>query len=581
MTITQTESAQEFRGRAEELLRAIEDMTREPTTPEEMQKILHELRVHQIELEMQNEELRRAYEELDTSQDRYFSLYDLAPVGYLTLSEKKIISEVNLAAANMFGVARQSLIKEPISRLLPNMEVMSENPEQIIFYQHLKQCFETSTPQVWEMQMKRNDGELFWVHLSISPAQNGECWITLDDISERKKQEADKRLLEQQFQQTQKLESLGVMAGGIAHDFNNILAIIMGYCSLIKMDYDMAEKNIPPIEKAVERAAALCRQMLAYAEKTEYVQNDVNIGELVYEMVKTLKATIAQNVVIKLGLSSDIPLIKADASQIGQVVMNLIINASEAIGEVQGEILISLTKSLLKADKSNKDHLGKIIPAGNYVCLEVIDSGCGMDDDTKRRLFEPFYTTKFTGRGLGMSAVLGIIKAHKGALQVSSITGLGTTFKVYLPVLETNPVVHQSQLQGASSESWRGSGTILLVEDEEQVLLIAKAMLEELGFAVIEAVNGKEALELYQEKAAEITLVMTDIGMPVMDGYALFSELKTLNPKLPIIISSGYGDKVVTSRISFDGIAGLLSKPYSFNKLREVMRGLVEGAGQQ
>ncbi|MEI6703097.1 MAG: response regulator [Deltaproteobacteria bacterium] len=579
MTITQTESAQELRWRAEELLRAIEDMTREPTTPEEMQKILHELRVHQIELETQNEELRRAYEELDTSQDRYFSLYDLAPVGYLTLSEKNMIREVNLAAANMFGVARKSLIREPISRLLPTMEVMSENPDQNIFYQHLKQCLETSTPQVWEMQMKRNDGELFWVHLSISPAQNGECWITLDDISERKKQEAEKLLLEQQFQQAQKLESLGVMAGGIAHDFNNILAIIMGYCSLIKMDYGMAEKNIPPIEKAVERAAALCRQMLAYAEKTEYVQNDVNIGELVYEMVKTLKATIAQNVVIKLGLSSDIPLIKADASQIGQVVMNLIINASEAIGEVQGEILISLTKSLLKADKSNKDHLGKIIPAGNYVCLEVIDSGCGMDDDTKRRLFEPFYTTKFTGRGLGMSAVLGIIKAHKGALQVSSITGLGSTFKVYLPVLETNPVVHQSQLQGALSESWRGSGTILLVEDEEQVLLIAKAMLEELGFAVIEAVNGKEALELYQKKSTEITLVMTDIGMPVMDGYALFSELKTLNPKLPIIISSGYGDKVVTSRISFDGIAGLLSKPYSFNKLREVMRGLVEGAG--
>jgi len=294
-------------------------------------------------------------------------------------------------------------------------------------------------------------------------------------------------------------------------------------------------------------------------------------------MVRTLKATIAQNVVIKLGLSSDIPLIKADAGQIGQVVMNLIINASEAIGEVQGEILISLTKSFLNADKSNKDHLGKIIPAGNYVCLEVIDSGCGMDDDTKRRLFESFYTTKFTGRGLGMSAVLGIIKAHKGALQVSSIIGLGTTFKVYLPVPETNAADNQSQLQVASSESWRGSGTILLVEDEEQVLLIAKAMLEELGFAVIEAVNGKEALELYQKKAAEITLVMTDIGMPVMDGYALFSELKTLNPKLPIIISSGYGDKVITSRISFDGIAGLLSKPYSFNKLREVLSSLVEG----
>ena len=228
MTKTQAESAQELRWRAEELLRASEDITRKPTTPEEMQQLLHEFRVHQIELEMQNEELLRAYEELDTSQARYFSLYDLAPVGYLTLSEKKIIREVNLAAANMFGVARKSLVKEPISRLLPNLEVMSKSPDQNIFYQHLKQCFETSTPQVWEMQMKRNDGELFWVHLSISPAQNGECWITLDDISERKKQEAEKLLLEQQFQQAQKLESLGVMAGGIAHDFNNSLASSWG-----------------------------------------------------------------------------------------------------------------------------------------------------------------------------------------------------------------------------------------------------------------------------------------------------------------------------------------------------------------
>jgi len=427
-----------------------------------------------------------------------------------------------------------------------------------------------------QYRIKNNQIRNFLVSSEIIEIEGKQCSLNiLNDITGLKKAEEEKLELERQLQEAHKLESLGVLAGGIAHDFNNLLAVIIGRCSLAMMKPKFAEDHIPPIEKAANRAAELCRQMLAYAGKSEYVQNEVNIEELVDEMVNMLRATIAQNVVIKLGLSSNIPSIKADPSQIRQVVMNLIINASEAIGEAQGEILISLTKSSLKAEKADKDHLGKIIPSGNYVCLEVIDSGCGMDEDTKRRIFEPFYTTKFTGRGLGMSAVLGIITAHKGALQIFSKTGLGTTFKVYLPVLTIKSGDNLPQQQN-SSESWRGSGTILLAEDEEQVILIAKTMLEELGFTVIEAYNGKEALELYEKKAAEITLVMTDIGMPVMDGYALFSELKTLNPKLPIIISSGYGDEVVTSRINIDGVAGLVSKPYRFDQLRDVMKRVVE-----
>ena len=388
---------------------------------------------------------------------------------------------------------------------------------------------------------------------------------------ERRQAEEDKLLLQQQFQQAQKLESLGVLAGGIAHDFNNILAIIIGYCALVKMNYETSEEYIPHIETAAQRAAALCRQMLAYAGKAQSVLAQVDMTELVNEMLTMLKATTSQNVCIRADLPAAMPNINGDASQLRQVVMNLIINASEAIGVGQGVIHVSLAKKEIHAGQSDKDHNGRIIPAGHYICLEVTDSGCGMDEETRRRIFEPFYTTKFTGRGLGMSALLGIITAHKGALQLSSEPGNGTTFKVYLPA-RISAAVDEEISQQAAPAPWRGSGTILLAEDEEQIAWILNTMLVALGFTVIEAADGQKALELYKKNAADITLVITDMGMPVMDGYELFRELKKINPQLPIIISSGFGDSAVTSRIPREEIAGLINKPYSPDQLREVLK---------
>ncbi len=393
------------------------------------------------------------------------------------------------------------------------------------------------------------------------------------DITERKQLENEKQLLEHQFQQTQKLESLGVLAGGIAHDFNNILAIIVGYCGLTKMDYAQAENHLPEIEKAAERAAALCRQMLAYAGKASLSQAPVNTWMLVDDMVSMLKTTIKHNVVIKPELGIDIPLIMGDASQLRQVVMNLIINAAEAIGDAEGEIDVKLAMAEIKAEQPEKDHLGFIMPTGRYIRCEVTDNGCGMDDETQLKIFEPFYTTKFTGRGLGMSAVLGIIKAHNGALQLESRLGRGTTFRVYLPVQHSISETEEIP-QITASAPWQGSGTILLAEDEVQVKSVAIILLKEMGFNVLDAANGKEALELYQQNAADITMVMTDMGMPVMNGYDLFYALKQLDPGLPIIISSGFGEGDITSKIPREEIAGVINKPYRFEQLREVLRGL-------
>jgi PAS domain S-box-containing protein len=420
------------------------------------------------------------------------------------------------------------------------------------------------------------DGVIRWVHFHSlpRPLENGDVLWTgaLIDITDRKNAEEEKQILEHQFQQAQKLESLGVLSGGIAHDFNNILAIIMGNCSLAKKDAENTANYIPEIEKATDRAAALCRQMLTYAGKAQLTKSQVNLWVLVDEMITMLKATLPQNVIIYSDLQADFPHIHGDASQIRQIVMNLVINASEAIGEAQGEIRVSMVNTRLMV-RQEKDYHGKEIPIGDYVCLEVTDTGCGMDEETRWRIFEPFYTTKFTGRGLGMSAVLGIISAHQGALQLYSQVGQGTTFKVYLP---SDHAGVKSDIETDSVAPWHGSGTVLLVEDEEMVRSVANALLEMLGFTVIEASNGKEALEQYQNNASDITLVVTDIGMPVMDGYTLIRELKRLNPGLPIIVSSGFGDTVVTTRIAKEDIAGLISKPYNFDRLKGVVKSVLD-----
>ena len=519
-------------------------------------------------------ERRQTLNTLKESEEKHRVLFESAADAIFVHDEKARMLAVNPLACERLGYTQAELMSLTINQV-DTPEQGQYAPDRIArLIEHGHLAFETvhQRKDGSSVPTEVSSRKVFW---DGKPAMMSIC----RDITERKRAEEELKKLEQHFQQAQKLECLGVLAGGIAHDFNNILAIIMGYCSLTKMDFESAEENIPQIEKAVERAAALCRQMLAYAGKAALTQSQVNLWMLVDEMVSMLKATINPNVSILPDLPTNIPFINGDASQLRQVVMNLIINASESIGEAQGNIHVSLAKTAVIAGQTESDHLGKVITPGHYVCIKVSDTGCGMNDETKLRIFDPFYTTKITGHGLGMSAVLGIITAHKGALQFSSQPGKGTTFKVYLPV-QTSDAVGESSLQQASPEPWQGRGTILLVDDEEQVLMIAKIILKKLGFGVIDATNGKEALELYQKNATDITLVLTDMGMPVMDGYELFRELKKLNPELPIIISSGYGDTIVTSRIPSVDIAGLVNKPYNFDQLLVVLRGVVEGVSR-
>ncbi len=309
--------------------------------------------------------------------------------------------------------------------------------------------------------------------------------------------------------------------------------------------------------------------MLTYAGKSPLVQTQVNLWLLVDEVVKILQAAIKKNVTIELDLRRDVPEIKGDTGQIQQIIMNLIINAADAIGEANGTIRVVLTKAAFEADHTAKDLFGTFIKPGSYACLEVTDTGCGMDEATMKRIFEPFFTTKFTGRGLGMSAILGIVKSHEGCLQLTSTPGIGSTFKVFFTIPKISD--HAKTISVTEPLTEKTVGSILLVEDEEVIRIMGEELLKAMGFSAMTALNGSEALEIYRERSNEINVILLDLMMPVMGGIEAYHELRKINQTIPIIICSGYGLESVEAVIKNDPHAGFVHKPYQPGDLRDVL----------
>lgn len=438
-----------------------------------------------------------------------------------------------------------------------------------------------------EYRIAEKGGGWHWVKGRGKPAARDQLGAilrivgTLTDIESRVREQSERLAFEQKLQQTQKLESLGVLAGGIAHDFNNILTIILGHCyvSLQEIDSGMPVKShLQHIESAANRAADLCRQMLAYAGKSALVQTKVDLWLLVDDIVKMLQAAIAKNVTITLDMKRDLPHIAGDTSQIQQVVMNLIINAAEAIGDGNGTITISLQKVSLVEEDLKSDSVGNPVAAGVYALLQVSDTGCGMDYETQKRIFEPFFTTKFAGRGLGMSAVLGIVKSHDGFLTLQSSPEAGTTFKVYFPLSRlTEEAVTQEPPLVWSSPAVDSKGTLLLVDDEAEVRRVGSALLDGMGFNVISVSNGSEALQAFSDGGSAIDLVLLDLIMPEMGGVETYRRLRKLSPTVPVVFLSGSDLESLLVEIENDAYSSAISKPYKPQMLREaVMKHLGE-----
>ncbi len=442
-----------------------------------------------------------------------------------------------------------------------------------------------------EYRMKAGSGEWKWVfdRGKIVQRDNQGKPVRITgvrlDISERKKAQEKERDYERRVQHTQKLESLGVLAGGIAHDFNNLLTGILGNANLALLDLppeSPSRECLTDIETASRRAADLCRQMLAYSGKGKFVIEPIEVGVLVREMSHLLEVSISKKARLHYDFAEDLPPILADATQIRQVVMNLITNASDAIGDSTGTITITTGLQHCTSEYLQSPFISEHPPPGNYVYLEVADTGCGMNEETTRKLFDPFFTTKFTGRGLGLSAVLGIVRGHHGAVRIYSEPGKGSTFKVLFPERELSEDHGDNGVQGRKSTpaaTTVGTGTVLIVDDDYTVRTAAEKMISRMGFTTIVARDGQEAVEEFKKKKGGILCVLLDLTMPTMDGVECFQELRKLQSDVKVILSSGYNEQDATQRFTGRNLAGFVQKPYQYAELAGKLRELLGGQG--
>ncbi|NVN99465.1 MAG: ABC transporter substrate-binding protein [Geobacteraceae bacterium] len=431
-----------------------------------------------------------------------------------------------------------------------------------------------------ECRLRRADGVYKWWLVRGVPVfdQQGvvKKWFgTCTDIDDLKNGAEEKLFLERQLLHAQKLESIGVLAGGIAHDFNNILTAIIGNVEINRMKLEPESpllQGLINIENAANRAAELARQMLAYSGKGKFLIENIDLHALLQEMLQMMEVSISKKVELRLNLTPDTPHVEADATQIRQVIMNLVINASEAIGDTPGVISIT-TGTVYCNEKLLQEvwHSGDL-REGEYVYFEICDTGCGMDSETLAKLYDPFFSTKFTGRGLGMAAVQGIVRSHNGAIYARSEPGNGTCFKVLLPA-KGSPTKRNSTL--VVNDRWQGHGNILLVDDEEAIREIGSELLTGLGFTVLTASEGLEAIEIYTA-GNDIDLVILDLTMPKMNGIDCYCELKKINPDVKVIISSGYSEEDVIQQFSGQEIAGFIQKPYKLSLLKEVLQKVVQ-----
>lgn len=420
----------------------------------------------------------------------------------------------------------------------------------------------------------QTDGGDRLLEARIAPCGEGEVVAIVRDITDRKTAEEQHLMYERQMLQAQKLESLGVLAGGIAHDFNNLLMAILGYADMAQRDTaDSANvaRCLREVENASLRAADLCRQMLAYAGKGRFIVEDIDLNEVILDTMPLLRASIPEKVNLALCLQPSRAIIRADATQIRQVLMSLVANASEALGDQNGNIRVS-TSAMAATHELQETSDPKDAPqTKDYVCLEVFDDGCGMDPETLDRIFEPFFTTKFTGRGLGLAAVQGIVRGHNAQFDVRSTPGYGTTFRIWFPAVATPGTLPSQEDVTYKPAAPLSGGTILLVDDEEPVRTLGTKMLERLGFSVITACDGVEGLDIYERHREEIRAVILDLTMPRMDGEETFRQLQRIRPDVCVILSSGLNEQETVERFLGLGLAAFIQKPYRFAELQRVL----------
>ena len=395
------------------------------------------------------------------------------------------------------------------------------------------------------------------------------------DITAQKTAEAGRLALERKLLDSQKLESLGLLAGGIAHDFNNLLTVVLGSASLARAELPReaaAESHLRQIETAGKRAAELCAQMLAYAGKGRFVVEPTDLNQLAEGLRSLLKISVGQHARLAFNLAPALPAVMADATQLRQIVMNLVINAAEAIGDRGGDISLATGLRAFDAAALAGSVTGAHCPPGDYVWLEVRDTGPGMTPEVLAKIFDPFFSTKFTGRGLGLAAVLGIVRGHNGALQVATTPGVGTTFRLLLPPVPGTPAGPAPE---PSSPPWQTAARVLVIDDDATVRAVATAILGSVGFTAESAADGQAGLDLYRAAPARYDLVILDLLMPGLSGEQTLVELRRVRAEVRVLLMSGFNEGDLLARHAGGGPLAYLPKPFTRDGLRRAVRALV------
>jgi signal transduction histidine kinase len=537
---------------------------------------VRELESRESSLKWAKEILQEGEEQLRASRERYHAIVENIGIGVAVIDPDMRILELNETMRSWFP--KIDTTQKPICYRAYN------DPPRDAACSYCPTIKTLQDGKVHEAITNTPAGDSIRHYRIVSSAlKNADAHVVaaiemVEDITESKQAEEQRLSLEQQVQHSQKLESMGVLAGGIAHDFNNLLTAIPGNAEVALLDISPdspVRESVDAVKRGALRAAELANQMLAYSGKGHFVLEKIDVPSFILEMGQLLKSSISKKANLTYDLPESLPPIEADATKIRQVIMNLITNASEALGDESGAITIRA--NVIEADREllSQSYLDEDLPPGTYVCLEVSDTGYGMDEEAKLRLFEPFFTTKFTGRGLGLAAVLGIVRGHKGAIYVSSEIGQGTSIKISFPAIE-GPAMARTVADLPDTECWKGKGVILLVEDEDDVRKIIARTLERLGFKVIAASDGQAGVEAFSQHADEVALVLLDLSMPVMNGGEVFQELLKIRPNVQVLLCSGYTEKEATKRFEGMALAGFLQKPFQLadltRKLQEILR---------